>query len=134
MDDRYIVHDLTSGDTIIAYGTLFRGLYRLNMYDKCVEDSANAVFDSREVSNAKLWHALFGHLNSASLLRLQKSDMVASLPPLEAPLKHVCEGCILGKMQRSSFPKDGSLANCSSYIVMYVVQCKLRHLGITCTL
>ena len=35
--------------------------------------------------------------------------MVASLPPLEAPLKHVCEGCILGKMQRSSFPKDGSV-------------------------
>ena len=35
--------------------------------------------------------------------------MVASLSPLEAPLKHVCEGFILGKMQRSSFPKDGSV-------------------------
>ena len=103
MDDRCIVHDLTSGDTIIASGTLFCGMYRLNMYEKCVEDSANAVSDT------KLWHAHFGHLNFASLLRLQKSDMVASLPLLEAPLKHVCEGCILGKMQRSSFPKDGSV-------------------------
>ena len=35
--------------------------------------------------------------------------MVASLPILEAPSKHVCEGCILGKMQCSSFPKDGSV-------------------------
>ena len=35
--------------------------------------------------------------------------MVASFPLLEAPSKHVCEGCILGKMQRSSFPKDGSV-------------------------
>ena len=43
----------------------------------------------------------------ASLLRLQKSEMVSSLPKLEAPVKHVCEGCILGKMQRASFPKDG---------------------------
>ena len=45
VDDRCTVHDLTSGDTIIASGTLFRGLYRLNMYDKCVEDSTNAVSD-----------------------------------------------------------------------------------------
>ena len=35
--------------------------------------------------------------------------MVSSLPKLEAPVKHVCEGCILGKMQRASFPKDGSV-------------------------
>ena len=34
----------------------------------------------KAVSDAKLWHARFGHLNFASLLRLQKSDMVASLP------------------------------------------------------
>ena len=107
VDDRCTVHDLTSGDRIIASGTLFCGLYRLNMYEKCVEDSVNAVSDEKTVSDAKLWHARFGHLNFASLLRLQKSDMVASLPPLEAPLKHVCEGCILGKMQHSSFPKDG---------------------------
>ena len=52
---------------------------------------------------------IFGHLNFASLLRLQKSEMVSSLPKLETPSKHVCEGCILGKMQHSSFPKDGQL-------------------------
>ena len=74
-----------------------------------MEDFACAVVDSQAVSDAKLWHARFGHLNFASLLRLQKSEMVSSLPKLEAPSKHVCEGCILGKMQRSSFPKDGSL-------------------------
>ena len=56
-----------------------------------------------------MWHAHFGHLNFASLLRLQKSEMVSSLPKLETPSKHVCEGCILGKMQRSSFPKDGQV-------------------------
>ena len=104
VDDKCIVHDLASGDTIIASGTLFRGLYRLNMYDKSVENLENALFDSKAFLDAKLWHA---HLNFASLLRLQKSDMVALLPLLEAPSKHVCEGCILGKMQRSSFPKDG---------------------------
>ena len=59
--------------------------------------------------DAKLWHARFGHLNIRSLLRLHKSDMVSSLPSCKAPEKHVCEGCILGKMQRASFPIDGSI-------------------------
>ena len=31
VDDRCTIHDLTFGDTIIASGTLFRGLYRLNV-------------------------------------------------------------------------------------------------------
>ena len=38
-----------------------------------------------------------------------KSEMVPSLPKLQAPRKHIYEGCILGKIQRSSFPKDGSV-------------------------
>ena len=79
------------------------------MYGKCVEDLACVVMDSQAISDAKLWHARFGHLNFASLLRLQKFEMVSSLPKLEAPVKHVCEGCILGKMQHASFPKDESI-------------------------
>ena len=109
VDEKCIVHDLSCGDIIVASGWLCRGLYKLSMYGKCVEDSACAVMDTQAISDAKLWHARFGHLNFASLLRLQKSEMVSSLPKLEAPVKHVCEGCILGKMQCSSFSKDGSV-------------------------
>ena len=49
---------------------LCRGLYKLTMYGKCVEDSTCAVMDLQAILNAKLWHAHFGHLNFASLLRL----------------------------------------------------------------
>ena len=63
-----------------------------------MKDVACTIFDMQAVLDAKLWHAHFGHLNFASLLRLQKSDMVSMLPLIEAPPKHVCEGCILGKM------------------------------------
>ena len=42
--------------------------------------------------------------------------MVSLLDHIEAPPKHVCERCILGKMQRASFPKDGSMR----------AQCKLQ--------
>ncbi|MCO5573108.1 hypothetical protein L7F22_026873 [Adiantum nelumboides] len=107
VDDKCTIHDLGFGDEIVASGILCRGLYKLTLYDKCGQNFANVVVDTKAISDAKLWHARFGHLNFASLLRLQKYDMVASLPSLEAPVKHVCEGCILGKMQHSKFPKDG---------------------------
>ena len=35
--------------------------------------------------------------------------MVDNMPPLSLPRSHVCEACILGKMHRYSFPKDGSV-------------------------
>jgi len=91
----------------VASGSLCHGLYKLNAYDRYVEDVACAVVDTQAVSDAKLWHARFGHLNFASLMRLQKSEMVSSLPTLQVPSRHVCEGCILGKIQHASFPKDG---------------------------
>ena len=85
-----------------------------------MQNFVNAVVDSKAILDAKLWHAHFGHLNFASfLLRLQKSNMVASLPPpLEARVKHVYEGYILGKMQCAKFPKDGSVrATCRLQLV-----------------
>ena len=109
VDDKCTVHDLSDGDSIIASGSLCRGLYKLNTYGSSVKDVACAVVDSQAVVDAKLWHLRFGHLNFASLLHLQKYEIVSSLPKLETPSKHVCEGCILGKMQCSSFPKDGQV-------------------------
>ena len=60
------MHDLSFGDTIVASGSLHRGLYKLNAYKKSVEDLACVVADSRAVLDAKLWHASFGHLNFTS--------------------------------------------------------------------
>jgi len=39
----------------------------------------------------------------------QFDALVSSLSTLQTPSRHVCEGCILRKMQRASLPKDGSL-------------------------
>jgi hypothetical protein len=42
----------------------------------------------------------------ASLTKLEK--MVDGMNLKEMPLHHVCEACIEGKQQRTSFPKDGA--------------------------
>ena len=70
VDDRCTAHELSDGDSIIASGSLCRGLYKLNTYGSSVKDVACAVVDSQVVVDAKLWHACLGHLNFASLLRL----------------------------------------------------------------
>ena len=70
VDDRCEVHDLSHGDSIIASGSLCRGLYKLNTYGSSVKDVACAIVDSQAVVDAKLWHARLGHLNFASLLHL----------------------------------------------------------------
>ncbi len=50
-----------------------------------------------------LWHQRLGHLNMASLTKLEK--MVNGMNLKEMPLHHVCEACIKGKHQRRFFLK-----------------------------
>jgi hypothetical protein len=53
---------------------------------------------------AMFWHERLGHLNMARLKELDA--MVDGMNLKEVPLHHVCEACIEGKHQRTSFPKD----------------------------
>jgi hypothetical protein len=55
---------------------------------------------------AMLWHERFGHLNMASLKQLDA--MVDGMNLKEVSLHHICEGCIKGKHQITSFPRDGT--------------------------
>ena len=49
------------------------------------------------------WHLRFGHLNFNGLKLLSSGGMVRGLPQIEAT-RQVCEGCVLGKQARLSFP------------------------------
>lgn len=98
------VHDLSDEGCIVATGTLCRGLYRLDHYRAGVHDAC-AVITSDQLAIAELWHARMGHLHFRGLQRLQAHSMVEDMPPIQLPSRHVCEGCILGKMHRTPVPK-----------------------------
>jgi hypothetical protein len=53
------------------------------------------------------WHQRLGHLNMASFMKLEK--IVNGMNLKEVPLHHVCEACIEGKHQRTSFLKDETI-------------------------
>ena len=52
-----------------------------------------------------LWYLQFGHLNFGSLELLSKKRMVRGLPCINHP-DQLCEGCLLGKQFRNSFPNE----------------------------
>lgn len=65
------------------------------------------IFQAEIKDENWLWHLRFGHLNFGGLNLLYKKGMVKGLPLIEKP-ERVCEGCILGKQHRESFPAGKS--------------------------
>jgi len=55
---------------------------------------------------AMLWQERLSHLNMARLKDLDA--MVDGMNLKKVSLHHICEGCVKGKHQRTSFPKDGA--------------------------
>ncbi|KAI5334699.1 hypothetical protein L3X38_024832 [Prunus dulcis] len=53
------------------------------------------------------WHKRLGHLNERSLKLLENQGMVHGLPHLKQ-VSVVCEGCMLGKQHRDSFPLEST--------------------------
>ena len=54
-----------------------------------------------------LWHMRYGHLNFGDLKLLSSKGMVKGLDQIDHP-NQVCEGCLLEKHARSSFPKEAT--------------------------
>jgi transposase InsO family protein len=50
------------------------------------------------------WHARFGHLHFRALHELGAKGMARGMPVVEH-LDHFCDGCALGKMHRTPFPR-----------------------------
>ena len=82
-------------------------LYRLQCKTVLGGESAQVATSSKE--GLILWHRRMGHLNVQSLRALPGLVSGLDLPNLHGDnLLKACEGCIEGKQQRHSFPKEGA--------------------------
>jgi len=87
---------------VVAEARRDKNLYLLNV--KVHKDTtyiANSLGES-----AMLWHEILSHFNMTSLKGLDA--MMDGMNLKEMSLHHICEGCVKGKHQRTSFPKDGT--------------------------
>ena len=69
-----------------------------------------------------LWHLRFGHLNFGGLNLLNRKGMVRGLPLIEKP-DSLCEGFILGKQHRESFPSGKSIREKSPLEIVHSDVC-----------
>jgi hypothetical protein len=100
------------------YKTVFEGKFcRIFNNDALVAEipmTENRMFLLRMESNVTclkasvdvswLWHKRLGHLNFGSLFMLQKKNLVRGLSSFTNPDNKLCEGCVIGKQHRDSFP------------------------------
>lgn len=108
-DDKCMVRDKANALTLMLTGTLCHGLYQLDAFQPVDQSAYHAFTLTPAMIDAELWHARMGHVNFGSLMLMQRHNMLADLPLMEKPPDHICEGCILGKMHRFSFPRDQAL-------------------------
>ncbi len=92
---------------VVAEARREKKLYLLNVNNR--KETANVAMCSNE--GVMLWHQRLGHLNMASLTKLEK--MVDGMNLKEVPLHHVCEDCIEGKQQKTSFPQNEATRACT---------------------
>jgi hypothetical protein len=85
---------------VVAQARRDKNLYLLNL--KVRKDMTHIANSLEET--AMLWHERLGHFNMASLKELDA--MMDGMNFTEVPLHHICEGCVKGKHQITSFPKD----------------------------
>ncbi|KAJ0455006.1 putative RNA-directed DNA polymerase [Helianthus annuus] len=55
------------------------------------------------VDEAWIWHARLGHANFQILEAMGSKDLVTGMPRIKHP-KKICEGCLVAKQTRKSFP------------------------------
>ncbi|GJY95415.1 retrovirus-related pol polyprotein from transposon TNT 1-94 [Tanacetum coccineum] len=72
-----------------------------------VDSAATKCLKSCLEDHSWLWHIRYGHLNFGDLKLLSFKGMVKGLDQIDHP-NQVCEGCLLGKHARSSFPKKAT--------------------------
>ncbi|KAM1111108.1 hypothetical protein ACFX13_010490 [Malus domestica] len=69
-----------------------------------LESMTPAARKASVIEDSWTWHRRFGHLNFASMKKMQQKEMVLGLPAL-TEMEDVCEGCVSGKHHRESFDK-----------------------------
>ena len=77
-------------------------LYHLDIMAVSTADEALPSFSQQSLP-LDLWHQRLAHLNTQSILKMESLQCADGLSVVQDNSSHICDGCLLGKMHRSSF-------------------------------
>ena len=71
----------------------------------CPPPQDQKCYSSAVTDQSTLWHHRYGYLSWNGINILQQKKMVDGLPNFKA-IQQVCEGCLVGRQHRDTFPKE----------------------------
>lgn len=75
------------------------------LYKISLEETWPKCLMSKSEENTWLWHSRLGHVNFQALELMSKEKLANGIPRTIQPSKR-CEGCLMSKQSRSSFPSQ----------------------------
>ena len=85
---------------IVLKGIREGNIYALNLNSLCVNDATCLVVNDNSMD---LWHRRLGHINTSTISKLIKKNLIRGVPKLNLNELHMCDACIRGKQVRESF-------------------------------
>lgn len=78
-------------------------LYHLNIQAMSHTPKTAIALRATKLLPLSIWHKRFGHVNNKTLLKMASLGCTSGLALFNDDLSTLCEGCIMGKMQRFPF-------------------------------
>ena len=91
---------ISRNSKLLAVGDIQGKLYKLRIGHEHVNIAKDA-----SNSSLHLWHCRFGHLGMNNVRKLLNGDLVKGMSDVNENISF-CEGCMMGKQHRCSYPKD----------------------------
>ncbi|KAI5317605.1 hypothetical protein L3X38_037312 [Prunus dulcis] len=100
-ENKAVVFDDSSLNNVVAKVSMAGN----KCFPLSLESMIPAARKASVVEDSWIWHRRLGHLNFASMKKMQQKEMVVGLLVL-TEMKEVCEGCVSGKHHREKFDKE----------------------------
>ena len=93
---------MTKQGKVLATGSLYRGLYRLDLENHSSQADSALVAESLD-----LWHQRLAHVDSNTIKHMSKKGVVTGIKfQTSGTFDFHCDKCVMGKGHREPFPKS----------------------------
>lgn len=101
-----------NGEKLWVYESCGRMLMQVQrsanrLYKIHIQEAEHCCLLTKSEEEAWLWHKRLGHVNFRAMQLLSKNHMAYGVPSIVHP-KDVCDGCLMSKQTRKSFPHQSN--------------------------
>ena len=92
------------------------------LYKIHIEEAQRHCLLTKSEEEAWLWHQRLGHVNFKVMQLMSKNNMAHGLPHIDQP-KEICDGCLMSKQTRKSFPAQSNFIATTALELIHLDLC-----------